>query len=166
MMPVSRNNYGWKRTMTEASTPSLVFESFLDFIKNLAWCKQGDNVLVAVQACVPEIIVALSDREARVYPGGTRIKINKSWLSTLQEKNAEGTPIPLLLVWKPDCLEIWYRRQKSNDFPYDTWQSPVADAYEKECVRIPSNVGGDKYSQYHSEVLTKSKACPSIIPAM
>lgn len=152
--------------MTESSTTSVVFENFLDFIRNLAWCKQGDSVLVAVQPCTPEIIVALSDREAKVYPGGTPIKINKSWLSTLQEKNAEGTPIPLLMVWKNDVLEIWYRRQKSSDFPYDTWQSAVADAYEKECVRIPASTGGEKYKQYHDEVLAKAKACPSVIPQM
>lgn len=152
--------------MTETSTPSLVFDSFLDFIKNLAWCKQGDSVLVAVQPCTPEIVVALSDGEARVFPGGTRIKINKSWLSTLQEKSAEGTPVPLLMVWKAECLEIWYRRQKSHEFPYDTWQSALADAYEKECVSIPASAGGEKYSQYHQEVLAKAKACPSVIPAM
>lgn len=152
--------------MTETGTTSVVFDSFLDFIKNLAWCKQGDAVLVAVQACTPEIIVALSDREARIYPGGTRIKINKSWLSTLQEKNADGTPIPLLMVWKTEQLEIWYRRQKSHDFPYDAWQNPVADAYEKECVRIPASAGGEKYIQYHQELLVKSKTCPSVIPPM
>ncbi len=152
--------------MTETSTPSLVFDSFLDFIKNLAWCKQGDSVLVAVQACTPEIIVALSDREARVYPGGTPIKINKSWLSTLQEKSAEGTPVPLLMVWKTDCLEIWYRRNKSNDFPYDAWQNPAAAAYEKECVRIPAATGGDKFSTYHQDLLARAKACPSVIPQM
>ena len=152
--------------MSETSSPSLVFESFLEFIKNLAWCKQQEAVLVAVQPCTPEIIVVLSDREARVYPGGTPIKINKSWLSTLQEKNAEGTPVPLLIVWKSESLEIWYRRQKSHDFPYDTWQSAAAEAYEKECVRIPASVGGEKFKQYHTELVAKAKACPSVIPAM
>ncbi len=123
-------------------------------------------MLVAVQPCTPEIIVVLSDREAKVYPGGMSIKINKSWLSTLQEKNADGTPVPLLMVWKPGQLEIWYRRQKSNDFPYDAWQNPAADAYDKECVRIPASVGGEKYQQYHQEVLEKAKTCPSVIPQM
>lgn len=148
------------------SASSLVFDSFLDFIKNLAWCKQGDSVLVAVCNCTPEIIVALSDREARVYPGGTPVKINKSWLSTLQEKNAQGTPVPLLLVWKSEQLEIWYRRHKSQDFPYDTWQDPVAAAYERECVRIPASQGGEKYRLCLEEVLSRAKSCPAMIPAM
>jgi hypothetical protein len=152
--------------MTETSTPSLVFESLLEFIKNLPWCKQGENVLIAVQNCTPELIVALSNREAKVYPGGTPIKINKSWLSTLQEKIAEGTPIPMLLVWKPDYLEIWYRRQKSHDFPYDTWQNPVAGSYDKECVRIDGSQGGEKYALYHGEALAKARVCPSMIPPM
>ncbi|MBX9724755.1 MAG: hypothetical protein K2X81_25340 [Candidatus Obscuribacterales bacterium] len=152
--------------MTETKSPSLVFDSFLDYITTLAWCKQGESVLVAVHACTPEIIVVLSDREAKVYPGGTPIKINKSWLSTLQEKNAEGTPVPLLIVWKEQCLEIWYRRQKSSEFPYDTWQSATAEAQDKECVRIPAELGGEKFSLLHTELLAKVKACPSVIPAM
>jgi len=152
--------------MTETGAPSLVFESLLEFIKSLAWCKQHGDVLVAVQACTPELIVALSDREAKVYPGGTQIKINKSWLSALQEKKAAGTPVPLLLAWKPEQLEIWYRRQKSNDFPYDTWQNPAADAHEKECVRISSAAFGDNFSKYHRELAEKAKSCPSMIPQM
>lgn len=144
----------------------MVFANFLEFIKNLAWCKQGEDTLIAVQPCTPEMIVALSDREARVFPGGTPIKINKSWLSTLQEKNAEGTPVPLLLVWKPDFLEIWYRRQKSHDFPYDTWQNPAAGEIEKESVRIGVTAGGEKYIQYHKEALARAKACPTMIPKM
>lgn len=153
--------------MTDStSSPSLMFDSFLDFIKNLGWCKQGDSTLVAVQPCTAEIIVALSDKEAKVYPGGTPVKINKSWLSTLQEKNAEGTPIPLLLVWKAEHMEIWYRRQKSHDFPYDTWQSAAAEAYEKECVKISAAQGGDKYQQLHKDVLEKAKVCPTVIPPM
>lgn len=152
--------------MTETSSTSVVLESVLDFIKDLAWCKQGDSTLVAVHPCTPELIVALSDREAKVYPGGMSIKINKSWLSNLQEKNAEGTPVPLLLVWKKELLEIWYRRQKSHDFPYDAWQNPVADAIDKECVRIPADSAGVKFGQYHQELLTKSRVCPSAIPAL
>ena len=150
----------------KTSIPSLVFDNFLEFIKTLAWCKQGNSVLVAVQGCTPEIIVALSNREARIYPGGTPIKINKSWLSTLQEKNAEGTPVPVLLAWKADCLEIWYRRQKSHDFPYDTWQSQATDSLEKECVRISAAVFGARFAQYHNEIIAGARACPSLIPAL
>lgn len=152
--------------MTETTSTSLVFDSFLDFIKALPWCRQEGNVLIAVHKFTPEVIVSFSDYEARVYPGGTPIKINKSWVSTLQEKNAEGTPVPLVFVWKKTCLEVWYRRQKSMEYPYDTWQSPEANAIEKECVRIPADVGGQKFAQYHAELLEKAKACPTVIPQM
>lgn len=152
--------------MTETSSSSLVFDSFLDFIKTLPWCKQDGNVLVAVHKCTPEIIVILSDREAKIYPGGTPIKINKSWLSTLQEKNADGTPVPIVMAWKKTCLEIWYRRQKSSEYPYDIWQNPAGDTLEKECIRIPADAGGEKFSQFHAELLEKAKSCPSVIPQM
>ncbi|MBX9568516.1 MAG: hypothetical protein K2X77_06445 [Candidatus Obscuribacterales bacterium] len=152
--------------MTETSSPSLVFDSFLDMIKELPWCKQDGNVLVAVHKFTPEVIVAFSDHEAKVYPGGTPIKINKSWISTLQEKSNDGTPIPLVMAWKKTCIEIWYRRQKSMEYPYDTWQDPAANAIEKECVRISADFGGAKFAQYHSELLEKAKACPTVIPQM
>lgn len=152
--------------MTEASTTSLVFESFLDFLKTLPWCKQESGALVAVQKCTPELIVTMSDREARVYPGGAPIKINKSWLTTLQEKNADGNPIPVLLIWKSDSLELWYRRHKSHDFPYDAWQNPVAEAYERECIKIPASAGGAKFVQFHTELLASVKSCPQAIPPL
>lgn len=152
-------------TETETGTSSLVFESILEFIRTLAWCKQGETVLVAVQPCTPELIVAMSDREAHIFPGGTQIKINKSWLKTLQEKNAEGTPVPLLLAWKIDCLEIWYRRNKCNEYPYDVWQNPAADT-EKECVKITGKSFGEKYLHFFEEALGRAKACPSMIPKM
>lgn len=151
--------------MTESAT-SLVIENFLEILKTFHWCKQGETDLIAVEKCKPEIIVAMSDREARVHPGGTPIKINKSWLTTLQGHNAEDNPIPIMLVWKKESIEIWYRRQKSHDFPYDVWQNPVAAAYERECVKIPASLGGAKYAQYHAEILEKSKVCPPAIKTM
>lgn len=150
--------------MTEAT--SLVIENFLEVLKTVAWCKQGETVLVAVHKCVPEVIVALADREARVHPGNTPIKLNKSWLNQLQEFNGEGNPAPILMAWKPGSLEIWYRRHKTHEFPYDVWQNPVAEAYERECVKILSSVAGPKFAEYHQEMLEKSKACPSLIPPM
>lgn len=149
--------------MTEASTTSLVFESFLDFLKTLPWCKKDDGVLLAVHKCTPEVIVTLSNREARVFPGGTPIKINKSWLSTLQEMNENGNPVPVLIVWRTDSLEVWYRRHKSHDFPYDVWQNPVAEAYERECVKIPASAGGAKFTEFHNELLANVKVCPTTI---
>lgn len=150
--------------MTEASPTSLVFENFLDFLKTLPWCKQDSGALIAVHKCTPELIVTMSDREAKVFPGGAPIKVNKSWLSTLQEKNADGNPIPLLLIWRKDSLELWYRRHKSHDFPYDAWQNPVAEAYERECIKIPAAAGGTKFEEYHQELLNSAKQCPTSIP--
>lgn len=151
--------------MTESAT-SLVIENLLEILKTFHWCKQGESDLVAVEKCRSEIIVALSDREARVFPGGTPIKINKSWLTTLQQYNADGNPISVMMVWKADTLEIWYRRQKSHDFPYDVWQDPVAAAHEKECVKIPASLGGARFVQYHRELLETAKPCPSAIKTM
>ena len=150
--------------MTEAT--SLVIENFLEVLKTVAWCKQQDGVLVAVHKCTPEVIVAISDREAKVYPGGTPIKVNKSWLNQLQEYNEEGNPVPVLLVWKSEFLEIWYRRVKTHDFPYDVWQNPVAAAYERECIKIPASLAGPRFGDYHREILEKVKECPSLIPPM
>jgi hypothetical protein len=105
--------------MTEAVGTCLICESFLEFLQGLAWCKQGDNTLVAVHKCTSEFVVAFGDHEVKVFPGGTNVKVNKSWLSYLQEKNEEGTPLPILLVWRPAGVELWYRRHNSWDFPYD-----------------------------------------------
>jgi hypothetical protein len=150
--------------MTEAVQTCLICENFLDFLKGLPWCKQGNDVLVAVHKCTPEFIVAFGDHEVKVFPGGTNVKINKSWLSYLQEKNSEGNPLPILLVWKPKGVELWYRRHKSWEFPYDTFQSDVAGAYEKERVFLPAEHGGAKFLQYHSELMGSCKECPTAIP--
>jgi hypothetical protein len=152
------------RTMTEAVSTCLICDSFLEFLKEVAWCKQGDGVLVAVNKCTPEIIVAFSDHEVKVYPGGTSVKLNKSWLAHLQEKNSEGTPINILMVWRPQGVELWYRRHLSWDYPYDAWSSPVAAAYETERVLLPAEHGGEKFKQYLKELGDKAKACPPQIP--
>jgi hypothetical protein len=150
--------------MTEAVVTCLICESFLEFLKGLPWCKQGDDVLVAVQKCTAEIVVAFGDHEVKVFPGGTNVRMNKSWLAYLQEKNEEGTPLPILLVWRRGGVEMWYRRHNSWDFPYDTWSNPVAEAYERERVLLPADHGGAKFKQYLDELLTKTNACPPQIP--
>ncbi len=152
--------------MTEAVVTCLICESFLEFLKERAWCKQGDDTLVCVQPCTAEIVVAFGDHEVKVYPGGTAVRLNKSWLTQLQQKTAEGTPIPILLVWRSQGLEMWYRRTNSLGFPYDTWSDPVADAYERERVFLPAEHGGAKFSQYYAEVLGRANACPPQIPKL
>lgn len=150
--------------MTEATGTSVVFHGFLDFLKTVAWCKQEPDTLVAVHNCTPEIIVILADREAKLFPGGISVKINKSWLTALQEHYSEGNPIPLLLIWKKEYVEISYRRHKSWEFPYDSWVDPAAAAYEREIVRIPANQDTETFSQYYQSVLERASACPSAIP--
>jgi len=151
--------------MAEAVTTCLICESFLEYLQALPWCKQGEDTLVAVHKCTPEFVVAFGDHEVKVFPGGTNVKVNKSWLAYLQEKNEEGTPLPILLVWRPAGVELWYRRHKSWDFPYDMWQpGSVAEAYERERVFLPAEHGGAKFKQLHADLLGKSKACPPQIP--
>jgi hypothetical protein len=150
--------------MTGAVVTCLICENFLDVLKDLPWCKQGDDVLVAVHKCTAEFIVVFGDHEVRVYPGGQHVKVNKSWLSNLQEKNEEGTPLPILLVWRPAGVELWYRRHNSLDFPYDTWQNPIAEAYEKERVFLPAEHGAGKFEALRQEVMQRSKQCPPQIP--
>jgi hypothetical protein len=151
--------------MTEAVTTCLICDSFLDFLKSLAWCKQGDDTLVAVQKCTPEFVVAFGDHEVKVYPGGMNVKMNKSWLAHLQEKNEEGTPLPILLIWRANGIELWYRKHQSWEFPYDMWQpGSVAEAYERERVFLPAEHGGAKYKTIYSELLAKSNVCPPQIP--
>lgn len=151
--------------MAEAVTTCLICDSFLDFLKTIPFCKQEGDVLVAVHRCTPEFVVAFGDHEVKVFPGGMNVKMNKSWLAHLQEQNAEGTPVPLLLVWRAGGIEIWYRRHQSTSFPYDMWQpGSVAEAYERERVFLPAEHGGEKYKQIFSEMLGKSNACPPQIP--
>ena len=150
--------------MTGAVVTCLICENFLEFLKGMPWCKQDDDVLVAVNNCTPEFIVAFGDHEVQVFPGGKHVKVNKSWLSHLQQMNEEGTPVKILLVWREKGVELWYRRHNPTDFPYDMWQNPVAEAYERERVYLPKEHGGDKFESVRKEMIGKSKACPSLIP--
>jgi hypothetical protein len=150
--------------MTEAVVTCLICDSFLDFLKTLPWCRQADDTLVAVQKCTSEFVVAFGDHEVRVFPGNTLVKMNKSWLAHLQEKNEEGTPLPILLIWRAAGVELWYRRHNSWDFPYDTWQNPTAEAYERERVFLPAEHGGGKFEALQQDLLAKSKECPPQIP--
>jgi hypothetical protein len=150
--------------MAEAVVTCLICENFLEFLKELAWCKQDDGVLVAVNNCTPEFIVVFGDHEVQVFPGGQHVKVNKSWLSRLQEMNEEGTPARILLVWREKGVELWYRRNNPADFPYDMWSNPVAEAYERERVFLPAEHGGSKFQEIRQEMIGKVKQCPTQIP--
>jgi len=153
--------------MSDATnSPVDTFEQFLTVLVSIPWCKQGDSVLVAVHKGVPEVLDVMKDHEARVFPGNINVKINKSTLHEFREKNEEGRPVPVLLVWKPDAVEIWFRTHKSEEFPYDTWSDAKAAAYEKECVSIPTSSLGEKSKQCHKQHIASSKACPAMIPPL
>lgn len=149
--------------MSEAEG-AVTCEAFLEFLKGLPWCRQGTDVLVAVHKCTPEVIEVMQNHGASVFPGGVHVKLNKSFLHELQNKFDDGQPLPVVLVWKPQQVEIWYRRQNPNDFPYDTWTNPVAAAHEKERVLVPADELGPECAPAHSEIAEKSKECPSMIP--
>lgn len=148
------------------NTPVDTYEQFLTILDSIPWCKQGDAVLVAVHKGVPEVLDVMKDHEARVYPGNINVKINKSTLHEFRSKNDEGRPVPILLVWKSEAVEIWFRTHKSEEFPYDTWSDAKAAAYEKECVTIPTAKLGEKSKQCYQQHIASSKACPAMIPAM
>jgi len=69
-----------------------------------------------------------------------------------------------VLVWKAQHVEIWYRRQNSNEFPYDTWQNPQGAPQERECVLIPLETLGDGAANFQSDIAGKAKECPAMIP--
>jgi hypothetical protein len=142
------------------------YEQFLTMLDGIPWCKQGDAVLVAVHKGVPEVLDVMKEHEARVFPGNINVKVNKSTLHEFREKHEEGRPVPVLLVWKPEVVEIWFRTHKSEEFPYDTWSDAKAAAYEKECITIPTSQLGDKSKQCHKQHIASSKACPAMIPPL
>ncbi|MBI4533055.1 MAG: MmcQ/YjbR family DNA-binding protein [Candidatus Melainabacteria bacterium] len=152
--------------MTEAVDVCLSCGSFLEFLKTLAWCRQGDDALVAVHKCTPEVVEALRVHEVKVFPGGIAVRMNKSWLTYLDERDREGEPVPVLVVWKSSGIELWYRRHKSYEFPYDMWQDPAAAAYERERAWIPAEHLGPSFLDSLKEVAGKVKPCPSVIPLL
>ena len=136
----------------------------MEYVSSLSWCRQANGALVAVHKFAPEIIDVISDLELRVFPGGMRVKPLKSWTQHLEQQNTDGVPVPNLLVWRPEGFEIWYRRHKELDFPYDAWNDPAAAAYEKEQLLLPAQNGGDKFKRLREEIIAKAKDCPTAIP--
>jgi hypothetical protein len=151
--------------MAETEETTVYCEHFLERLKTMPWCRQGENTLVAVQHCTPDIIDVIRGREIKVFPGGMSIKMNKSLLHTFQEKHDEGQPLPVVIVWKGEGVEVWYRRHKSEQFPYDTWTDPSAAAYERDRVFIPASEMGEHYLTVLNDVASRTKECPGMIPA-
>jgi hypothetical protein len=150
--------------MTEAEGTSVVScEQFLEYLKTLAWCKQAKDVLIAVHKGTPEIIAMLPDHELKVYPSGMVVKLNKSVIHNFQENFDEGTPLPVVVAWKHEGVEIWYRRNKPAEFPYDAWMNKEA-SQERERVFIPAEEFPSDFVAAHGEQLAKVKGCPAIIP--
>jgi hypothetical protein len=143
-------------------------EQFLDHLDKLPWCKQGESKLVAVHHCSPAVIEVLRhhDHDLKVYPGAIHIKLNKSTLSMLEEKFAAEQPVPLLLVWTKDGVEMSFRTHKSADFPYDIWQNPAAAAYERESVFIVAEELGEQSLACLNKHLAAAKTCPVTIPPL
>ncbi len=141
-------------------------EQFLDYLDKLPWCKQGDSTLVAVHHCSPEVIETIKHHDLKVFPGGLRIKWNKSTLHMLESKFQEGEPVPLLLVWKADGTEISFRTHKSADFPYDSWNNPAGEAYEREAVFIGADELGKAVSTCFHKHLDDAKICPTTVPVL
>lgn len=152
--------------MNDAINVSENYQSFLEVLNSIPWCKQGEAVLVAVHKCGPEILDVMKDHEARVFPGNINVKINKSKLHEFRSKFDEGQPVPILLVWKSEFVEIWFRTHKSEEFPYDIWSDEKAAAYERECVTVPAAQLGPTSGQAFQQHIASAKPCPSMIPSL
>ena len=150
--------------MTETEGTAVSSASFVEYLKSLPWCKQGENVLVAVGKATADVVELMKDHEVRVFPGGMTVKMQKSVLTNFQRKYDDGEPLPVVIVWKTTGVEIWYRKHNPSEFPYDGWSGGAAAAYEQERVLIPADIFGADFAKSHTELVSKASACPSIMP--
>lgn len=150
--------------MTEAEGTFVDCGQFLEFLKAQPWCKQGNDVLVAVAKATAEVIDMLRDNELKVFPGNMLVKMQKSTLHNFTKANDDGEPLPVVLVWKATGVEIWYRRHNPTEFPYDAWTNQSMQILERERVFIPSDKFDAGYASSHNEILQRVKECPSMIP--
>jgi hypothetical protein len=141
-------------------------EQFLDYLDKLPWCKQSEATLVAVHQCTPEVIEVIKHHDVKVYPGHMIIKMNKSTLHMLEDKFRQEEPLPLLIVWKKDGLEMSFRTHNSADFPYDTWNNPAGEAYEREAVFIAAEELGPKVANCFNKHINGAKICPTTVPKL
>ncbi|MBX9667395.1 MAG: hypothetical protein K2X93_07235 [Candidatus Obscuribacterales bacterium] len=150
--------------MSETEGTAVSPASLIEYLKHLPWCKQGEDVLVAVHQGTPEVVDHMQNHEVRVFPGGLAVKMQKSVLTNFRSRYDEGQPLPVVIVWKAIGVEIWYRKHKPTEFPYDAWSDTAAAAYEQERVLIPVETFGPEFAEAHSSIVSKTNACPSIMP--
>jgi hypothetical protein len=153
---------------SDAVAPNAPSESFglafLDYLKTLPWCKQENGSLVAVHKLTSEVIEAVREHEIKVYPGGMNVKLPRSVLMGLQKQCDDEQPLPAVLVYKHDVVEIWFRRAKSEGFPFDTWSDPSALAIEREKCSVPGSSLGANFSAVYNELIGKANVCPAMMP--
>jgi len=150
--------------MSETEGTAVSAESLIEHLKNLPWCKQAGDVLVAVTQATPDVVDHLVGHEVKVFPGGLTVKMQKSVLSNFKSRFDEGQPLPVVIAWKSTGVEVWYRKHKPTEFPYDAWSDQAAAAYEQERVLIPAEEFGPTYADAHAAAAGKCKECPSIMP--
>jgi len=152
--------------MTESAEPpiSVSSENFVEYLKHLPWCKQESGTLVAVYKLTSEVIEVVRESEVKIYPGGLVVKLPRSVLMGLQKSADDEQPLPAVLVWKADGLEIWFRRQKSSDFPYDTWTDAASLGIEREKAFVSAEKLGSNAAAALHDLAGKSKECPAMIP--
>ena len=150
--------------MTESEGTAVTPASSLEYLKTLPWCKQGEGVLVAVGKANSEVIELMKDHEVKVFPGGIVIKMQKSVITNFQRHIDDELPLNVVIVWKADSLEIWYRKVNPLEYPYDAWSNTAAAAYEQERVLVPSSYFGESFEAVRSEILGKASVCPSMMP--
>ena len=150
--------------MSETEGTAVSTESLMEYLQKLPWCKQGEDVLVAVSPATPDVLDHLVNHEVKVFPGGLTVKMQKSVLSNFKQRHDEGQPLPVVIVWRPAGVEVWYRKLKPDQYPYDAWSDPTAAAHEQERVLLPAEEFGAGFVEAHSVMVGKTKACPSIMP--
>ncbi len=150
--------------MSETEGAAVSAESLIEYLKTQPWCKQGDSVLVAVAKGTPEIVDHLANHEVKVFPGGVTVKLQKSVLTNFKSKYEEEQPLPVVLVWKPEGLEVWYRKHNPSMFPYDAWADQAVAAHEQERVLIPAAEFGPTFMDEHASIAAKVKECPTMMP--
>lgn len=153
-----------KKAMSETEGTAVSPAAFMEYLKSLPFCKQGEDVLVAVGKATAEVIEQMRDREVKMFPGGMTIRMQKSTMTSFQRKQEEDEPLPVVIVWKSTGVEIWYRKNNPTEYPYDGWTGGAAGAYEQERVIMPAETLGEGFAQAHSELAAKAAACPSIMP--
>jgi len=150
--------------MTEAEGTFIDCGQFLEFLKTQPWCKQGNDVLVAVTRATPEVVDMMRDNELKVFPGNMLVKMQKSTLHNFNKANEDGEPLPVVLVWKTAGVEIWYRRHNPTEFPYDAWKNQSLQILERDRIFVPSEKFGTDYANSLIEIVERVKECPSMIP--